>query len=301
MTRLLTGTAVVLVAALAVTLGRGSEGAQGAPPAGRGGDPRMPAIEQVNPALYVIRLPNPGSTVVARVTSEGVILVDDMYENHYEPILELLKTVTPLPVKYVISTHHHGDHTGANVKFLQHAQILGHKNARAAMTGGEKPLPGPPPITYTTEAAVHLGGVEVQLHYVGRGHTNGDTVVYFPDLRVIAAGDLFFMIDRPPVVDYANGGTSLGWLPTIDNILQFDFETVIPGHGPVSVRADLVRFKQRMETLQARVRALIRAGVQKDQYLTKLKVDDLGWTLDPSSVFMRLTASGFYDELAATQ
>ena len=261
----------------------------------------MPAIEQVNSALYVIRLPNPGPTVVARVTSEGVILVDDMYENHYEPILALLKTVTPLPVKYVISTHHHGDHTGANVKFLQHAQILGHKNARAAMTGGEKPLPGPPPITYTTEAAVHLGGVEVQLHYVGRGHTNGDTVVYFPDLRVITAGDLFFMIDRPPVVDYANGGTSLGWLPTIDNILKFDFETVIPGHGPVSVRADLVRFKQRMETLQARVRGLIRAGVQKDQYLTKLKVDDLGWTLDPSSVFMRLTASGFYDELAATQ
>ena len=298
MTRMLTGTAVALMSALAVTLGYGREGGQNAG-AGRKGvaSPRTPTIEQVTPGLYAIRLPNPGPTVVVRVTGEGVILVDDMNEAQYDPIIALVKTVTPQPVKYVISTHHHADHTGGNVKFLEHAQILMHKNARAAMVGAT-PLPGRPPITYTTEAAVHLGGAEVQLHHVGRGHTNGDTIVYFPDLRIMAAGDLFFMIDRGPVIDYANGGTAVGWLSMIDNILKFDFDTVIPGHGPVSRRADLVHFKERFATLQARTRTLIRQGVGKDQYLTKLEVGDLGWSLDPSSNFVRMTASGFYDELA---
>ena len=211
-----------------------------------------------------------------------------------------MKTVTPQPVKYVISTHHHGDHTGGNVKFLQHAQILGHKNARAAMTGA-MPLPGPPPITYTTEAAVHLGGAEVQLHHVGRGHTNGDTIVYFPDLRVMATGDLFVVLNRVPVIDYANGGTSLGWLPTIDNILKFDFDTVVPGHGPVATRADLVQFKQKIQTLQSRTRELIKQGASKEQYLSRLKVDDLGWSLDSTTLFVRNTSSGFYDEMARAQ
>ena len=292
MTRTLTLMALVLLGAVALTLGQGRGGGQ-APPA-------PTTIELVRPGLYVIRLPNPGPDLVVRTTSEGVILVDDMFEAHYDHIVALVKTVTPHPVKYVINTHHHGDHTGGNVKFLQHAQILGHKNARAAMLRGTS-LPGPPPITYTTEAAVHLGGVEVQLHHVGRGHTNGDTLVYFPDLRVMATGDLFFMIDRAPVIDYTNGGTAIGWLPTIDNILKFDFDTVIPGHGPVSRRADLVHFKERLSTLQTRTRELIAQGVSKDAYLTKLKVDDLGWNLDPTSVFVRNTAGGFYDELAKAQ
>ena len=126
------------------------------------------------------------------------------------------------------------------------------------------------------EAAINLGGAEVQLHHVGRGHTNGDTIVYFPDLRVMATGDLFVVLPRVPTIDYAGGGTTLGWVPTLDNILKFDFDTVIPGHGPVATRADLQRFQQNMRTLQTRTRELIKQGVPKDQYLSKLKVDDLG-------------------------
>lgn len=163
---------------------------------------------------------------------------------------------------------------------------------------GANPLPGPPPITYTTEAAVHLGGAEVQLHYVGRGHTNGDTIVYFPDLKVMATGDLFVVLPRVPTIDYANGGTTLGWVPTIDNLLKSEFDAVIPGHGPVATRSNLERFKQRMQTLQTRTRALINQGVPKDQYLSQLKTDDLGWSLDPTTLFVRNAASGFYEELA---
>jgi glyoxylase-like metal-dependent hydrolase (beta-lactamase superfamily II) len=287
----------VVVAAAVVALAQGREGGRG----GQGATPPAQlTIQPVKPGLYAIL--NPGAnTLAVRVTNEGVILVDDMFEPNYDQIVALVKSVTPQPIKYVISTHHHGDHTGGNARFLMaNAQILGHKNARAAMTG-PKPQPGPPPITYTTEAAVHLGGAEVQLHYVGRGHTNGDTIVYFPDLRVMATGDLFVVLPRVPTIDYANGGTTLGWVPTIDNIMTFDFDTVIPGHGPVATRADLDRFKQRIQTLQTRTRELIKQGVPKDQYLSKLKTDDLGWSLDPTTLFVRNAASGFYEELAGAK
>ena len=130
---------------MALTLGQGRGGGQG---------PAWPGnVNSSARALRSIRLPSPGPDVVVRTTDEGAILVDDMFEAHYDHIVALVKTVTPRAVKYVINTHHHGDHTGGNVKFLQHAQILGHKNARAAMLRSAS-LPGPPPITYTTEAAV---------------------------------------------------------------------------------------------------------------------------------------------------
>jgi glyoxylase-like metal-dependent hydrolase (beta-lactamase superfamily II) len=277
---------------MVVAMAQGRQG--GAPPA-------QLSIEPVKPGLYAIL--NPGAnTLAARVTSEGVILVDDMFQQNYEQIISLLKTVTDQPVKYVISTHHHGDHTGGNMRFLgANAQIIGHKNARAAMTRGTTPQPGPPPVTFTTEAAVHLGGAEAQLFHVGAGHTNGDAIVYFPDLRVMATGDLFVVLPRVPTIDYANGGTTLGWVPTLENVLKFDFDTVIPGHGPVSTKADLQRFKDRMVTLQTRTRELIRQGVPKDQYIAKLKADDLGWGLGADTLFVRNAAGGFYDELAKTR
>src|SRR5687767_10992418 len=120
--RTVTLTALVAAGAIAVAIGQGR---QGGPP------PAQLSIEQVKPGLYAIL--NPGAnTLAVRVTSEGVILVDDMFQQNYEQILALIKSVTDQPVKYVISTHHHGDHTGGNAQFLKTAQIIGHKNARAA-------------------------------------------------------------------------------------------------------------------------------------------------------------------------
>jgi glyoxylase-like metal-dependent hydrolase (beta-lactamase superfamily II) len=302
--RKVTLTALVAVAAMAVAIGQGLAGQQGRAGGGGGQAAAPPAqltIEPVKPGLYAIL--NPGAnTLAVRVTNEGVILVDDMFEPNYDQIIALIKSVTNQPVKYVISTHHHGDHTGGNVKMMTQAGaiILGHKNARANMVGAT-PLPGAPPVTYTTDAGVSLGGADVELHYVGRGHTNGDTIVYFPDLKVMATGDLFVVLPRPPAIDYANGGGTVQWVPTIDNILKYDFDTTIPGHGPVARRADLERFKQKIQTLQSRTRDLIKQGVPKDQYLAQLKVDDLGWALGPETLFVRNAASPFYDEMVKAQ
>jgi glyoxylase-like metal-dependent hydrolase (beta-lactamase superfamily II) len=281
-------TSLIVAGTIAVAIGQGRRGAPPAPL----------TIQPVKPGLYAIL--NPGAnTLAVRVTNDGVILVDDMFEQNYEQIVALIRSVTDKPVKYVISTHHHGDHTGGNVRFLgASAQIIGHKNARAAMTRAAAPQPGPPPITFTTEAAVHLGGAEVQLFHVGPGHTNGDAIVYFPDLRAMATGDLFVVLPRVPTIDYANGGTTLGWVPTLDNVLKFDFDAAIPGHGPVSSRADVQRFRDKIVTLQTRTRELIKQGVAKDQYLAKLKTDDLGWGLGADTLFVRNAAGGFYEELA---
>lgn len=265
-----------------------------------GPPPAQLRIEPVKPGLYAILNPG-GNTLAVRVTGDGVILVDDMFEPNYDQIIALVKSVTSQPVKYVISTHHHPDHTGGNVRFLQHATIVGHKNARAAMMRGPKPMPGPPPVTFANEAAIHLGDAEVQMHHVGPGHTNGDIVVYFPDLRVIAMGDLFVRLGRVPYIDYASGGTTIGWVPTLENALKFDFDTVVPGHGPIATRADLQKYKENLQTVHTRTRELITQGVPKDQYLSKLKTDDLGWSLEPASLFVARAAGGFYDELAKSR
>ena len=100
-------------------------------------------------------------------------------------------------------------------------------------------------------------------------------------------GDLFVVLGNVPYVDYAGGGSTLGWLPTLENALKFDFDTVIPGHGPVATKADLQKYKDSLQTLHTRTRELIKQGVPKDQYVSRLKTDDLGWGVDPASLFVR--------------
>jgi glyoxylase-like metal-dependent hydrolase (beta-lactamase superfamily II) len=265
-------------------------------------------VEMVRPGLYAIMVPGSNS-IAARVTNEGVILVDDMVIGNYDGIIEKLKTITDKPVKYIINTHHHADHTGTNPRFAasMQPQIFGHKNARKNMIGDSATPPqGVIFVTFTDEGSIHLGGAEVRMHYFGRGHTDGDTVVYFPDLRAVHTGDLFVVLDRPPSTDFAAGGTTLIWKQTLRNMLnKLDFDVVIPGHGPVATRTDVERFITRLDTLHTRVIELIRKKVPKDQIVSQVKLDDLNWVstatgkTDPNSLWAR-GFSGFYDELAGS-
>jgi len=188
------------------------------------------SIAQVKDGLHVIT--GPGGNIGVRVTSEGVILIDDKFPQDFDEIQSLVATVSDLPVMYVINTHHHGDHSGSNASFGQFAEIIAHKNARDNMLRGNQD--GPPRIIFTDETSVFLGGVEVRAYYMGRGHTNGDSVVYFPDLKTVHGGDLLH--GTAPFIDYANGGSSRGWVGTMNNILSLDWDTAIPGHGAVMER-----------------------------------------------------------------
>jgi cyclase len=250
-------------------------------------------IETVKPGLFVIS--ESGGNVAVRVTSEGLILVDDKFERNFTEIMDRIKSVTNQPVKYVINTHQHGDHTGSNVQFIKIADILAHKNARANMVR-TKQADTPARITFGDETAVYLGGTEVQAKHFGRGHTNGDAVVLFPDLRVLHMGDLFTA--GFPYIDYENGGSIVEWIKTIDSALALDFDTAIPGHGPVMKKADLEIYRNKVEIVRQRVRDLVRKGVAKDQFAAQLKIDDLGWTLNPGSIAAR-SLPRLYDELSS--
>jgi cyclase len=251
------------------------------------------SIEQVKNGLYMII--GSGGNVGVRVTDEGVILIDDKYPQNFDEIQSLVASVSDLPVRYVINTHHHGDHSGGNVGYIQIAEIIAHKNARENMIRGDQDAP--PRITYTEETAVYLGGVKVQAFYMGRGHTNGDTVVYFPDLKTVHGGDLLHGI--APFIDYSNGGSSRGWVVTMNNILSLDFDTAIPGHGTTMGRRDVLNFRNQMEAVRARMTDLVRGGLQSSDAADEIKDPDLSWTQAENGLFMRRSIPGFYEEISA--
>ena len=251
------------------------------------------SIEQVKDGLYAII--GSGGNVGVRVTDEGVILIDDKFPQNFSEIQRLVSQVSDQPVKYVLNTHHHGDHSGGNVEYIQIAEIIAHQNARDNMVRGDQDAP--PRLVFTDQTAVYLRGVEVRAFYMGRGHTNGDAVIYFPDLKTVHGGDLLH--GTAPFIDYGNGGSSKGWVSTMNNILALDFDTAIPGHGAIMNRDDVVDFRNQMEAVRARMADLIRSGMPKSEASDRIRTQDISWTLAENGLFMQRSIPGFYDEIAA--
>ena len=259
-------------------------------------------IREVMEGLYVI--PGfdggqSGGNVAVRVTDDGVIIVDDKFPYSFDFIIEQVSSVTDQPIKYVLNTHHHGDHAGSNADFMQEAEVIAHKNARANIIRNN--LAGAPRVIFADETAVFLGGAEVQMIHFGRGHTNGDAVVYFPDLRTVHTGDLFVYGQRldgstlSPFWDFGNGGSVLEWPATLTRLLALDFNTVIPGHGPVLTKADVRTFRGKLETVIDRVRAEIAAGATRDDIASRVDTSDLDWPLAPVRI------RNVFDELISAQ
>ena len=240
-----------------------------------------------------------GGNVAVRVTDDGVIIVDDKFPYSFDFITEQVRGVTDQPIKYVLNTHHHGDHAGSNADFMRSAEVIAHKNARTNIIRNN--LAGAPRVIFADETAVFLGGAEVQMFHFGRGHTNGDAVAYFPDLRTVHTGDLFVYGQRldgstlSPFWDFGNGGSVLEWPATLTRLLALDFDTVIPGHGPVLTKADIRTFRGKLETVIDRVRAEIAAGATQDDIASRVDTDDLDWPLAAGRI------RNVFDELTAAQ
>jgi cyclase len=278
-------------------------------------EPGPMRIALVKDGLYVIRGPflpcaplgcRPGGPddglyhesgdVALRVTSEGLILVDDKFPNQVESVMEQVRSVSPLPVRYVLNTHHHGDHASGNVVFRDMGiDVIAHTNIRANFLRIEQA--GEPNLVFADKAALYLGGVQVEMRHLGRGHTNGDTVIYFPDLKVVHAGDL--IIDGMPVIDYSAGGSAIEFVRTIAALLELDFDTLIPGHGRLMTKDDVVAYKTRFEEMNRRMRNLARRGVPKDEALAGLHLEDLGWDKTVSTTTWAASIDSYYDEMAA--
>ena len=125
--------------------------------------------------------------MAVRITGDGVIIVDNKFPYSYDFITEQVASVTDQPIKYILNTHHHGDHAGSNADILPNADVIAHKNVRANILRNDQT--GAPRVVFADETAVYLGDAEVHAYLFGRGHTIGDGVIYFADLRAIHTGD----------------------------------------------------------------------------------------------------------------
>ena len=252
------------------------------------GDPFSTEIRRVKDGLFVIPGYDgavTGGNVAVRVTSEGVIIVDDRLPPSSAEIAGKVRSVTQQPIKYVFSSHNHGDHTGGHSEFIKVAEIIAHRNNRANMVRGQQPVL--PRVVFADQASVFLGGIETQALYLGRGHTDGDAVTYFPDLRAVHTGDLVVWGKRTdgsqltPYVDRRNGGSLNDWVGTVEKLLQIDFDVAIPGHGPLLSKDQVRSYHRNLITLRQRLADLVKSGGTRKDLDTKLKTDDLNWPFPP--------------------
>jgi glyoxylase-like metal-dependent hydrolase (beta-lactamase superfamily II) len=238
-----------------------------------GDKPAVLDVVKIQDDLFVIHnVFVPGNTTVL-VTDEGVVLVDDKFEIDYANVVAKLRTITSQPVKYVVNTHHHADHSGSNAKFqAMGAQAVSSEKARERMIAGKQS--GVTDITFDQRIRLRLGGKRVDLYHLGRGHTDGDIVAHFPQHHVLAAGDLFTVgNDTPELIDYAGGGSAKEWTGTLDRILQLDFQTAIPGHGVVATKDQMRKFRDSTAALLARTRQMVAQGSSKDDIAKMLRTE----------------------------
>ena len=267
-----------------------------------------------------------GGNIGFAVTDEGVVVIDDQFADLAPGIAEQIKSVTAKPIRFLINTHHHGDHTGGNGFFIKMTTIVAHDNVRKHMLEApqetiaaaprqieglqarldklekddpqSKDLAGlrqqldsarknlesarsmkisdipTPNITFDHEMRMYLGGREVQVFHLKRGHTDGDSIIYFPQSKVVHMGDLFFN-KVIPVIDRAHGASTFEWTETIDAVIaRVDpASQFIPGHGEVTNLSDLKAFKQYLLDLRAAVKKVVDQGMTREQALKQVKLD----------------------------
>lgn len=283
-----------LVTAIGVTAAVLS--AQGPKGGGRGGPKAGQTVEkirQLKPNLYMIT--GGGANTLIRVTPEGLIVVDTKNpgDENYSRVMEEIKSVSNLPVKYVFNTHHHPDHVGNNQKFIDAgAQVVALDALKTDMANDPrtKDIPGRPTMTFAKDYDLKFGGAEVQAHSYGRGHTGDDTMVYFPDLKVVMVSDQ--ITDATPIVDFANGGSAVEWTQILDGVLKLDFDMAIPGRGEPKSKAEVQAFRDKFATLISRASDAIKAGATRDTLAMQVNTEDLGWRFNPQFY------GSLYDELA---
>jgi len=258
---------LMLVAGFLVALAGAYVYGQGAP------QPSTLDVVKVRDDLFVIHNAVVPGNVTVLVTNEGVVLVDDKFAVDYDNIVAEVKKLTPQPIKYVVNTHHHGDHSGGNARMLAAgAQVITSEASRRYMADANQP--GQATVTFADRGFIHLGGKAVELYQFGRAHTGGDTFVYFPQHRVLAAGDAYTLApETPQLVDYANGGSAKDWPMTLDRALQLDFDTVVPGHGTVVTKADFKAFRDDTMAVRTKVHDMIVQKRTKDEIWAMLQRD----------------------------
>ena len=220
-----------------------------------------------------------GSNVGVLRTERGAAVVDTMtFRMQGEEIRERVEALTGREVEVILNTHYHVDHTHGNPGFPGGTRVVSTKRTRELLDAFDagswqgdaaKTLPNE---TFEGSYEIALGGKTIRAQHLGRGHTSGDMVVLFVEDRVIHLGDLFFN-GRYPNIDLEGGGSVKEWIATLDRVLAMDgYDRVIPGHGPVSDRAGVVRFQEFLRELWDKASAAAREGQGVEDALASISL-----------------------------
>jgi glyoxylase-like metal-dependent hydrolase (beta-lactamase superfamily II) len=245
-----------------------------------------PSVAQQNQVDYVptklsstvTMIKGRGGNIAVSAGEDGVFIIDDQLEPLTDQLVTAIRSISDQPIRFVINTHYHGDHVGGNEKIGKAgAVIIAHDNIRERMTTDQFnhffndttpawPKGALPVVTFNDQVTLHLNGEAVTAHHVPRGHTDGDSIVYFSESNVLHMGDIFFN-GRYPYIDLDGGGTVEGMIAAVEKGLELaDGETrVIAGHGPLSDRAGLQEYHDFLVTVRDRVQALVNQGMSLEQ------------------------------------
>jgi cyclase len=239
------------------------------------GPPELTTVK-VRDNIYMIRNAASGNVTVL-VSDAGVLLIDDKFAPDHKGIMDQLAKITSQPVRYVINTHLHADHTGGNAQMQAlDAKVIASQNARRIMA--ETQTEGLPNIVIDDYLRIYLGDLPVDLHYFGRGHTDGDIVVHLPTERIVVMGDLFATWEPyVHLIHYAAGGSARDWSRSLERALELSFDTVIPGHSGVTDRAHMEKYLAETVRLQDMVRQMNRAKRPRED-IQKMLETEFGWS-----------------------
>ena len=232
-------------------------------------DPAKVPFKIIPVAGAVSLLQSPAGNIAVLAGDDGVVMVDTGYAASEQPLRAALKQVSDRPLRFVIDTHIHDDHTGGNAAFQREAPIVAQANVRTRLAAGAKVMnhevpPAPPAalpqITFEDQLTLHLDGEEIRLIHLP-GHTDGDSIVWFTRANVVHLGDLFVTYGFP-FIDLDSGGHVQGMIAANEKVLSLvpvDAK-VIPGHGPVCTTADVREYVAMLKETSARVAAGIAQG-----------------------------------------
>jgi glyoxylase-like metal-dependent hydrolase (beta-lactamase superfamily II) len=242
--------------------------------------PQVIDVQKITDNYYILLSSTPGNNdtfsggnVGVFVTGTGVVLVDTKLAAWGDTFLNRVKSVSNKPVTMIINTHTHADHTGNNDKFGANVEFVVHENTKTNMAKmdafkGDK-AQFLPKRTFRDRLTLGKGVEQIDLYYFGRGHTDGDTWVVFPSLRVLQTGDLFAWKDGPRI-DRPNGGSGLQYPQTIAKALATlkNIDTVVPGHSPLMKMADVQEYQRYTAELAKTAQDAKRAGKSVDEAAT---------------------------------
>ena len=239
-----------------------------------------------------------GGNVTVAVGTDGIIMVDSQFAPMHDKLKAAIEKISPLPIKYLINTHYHGDHTGGNAAFHKDgATIVAQDNIRVrlaagttnALTGNKAP-PQPadalPTDTYWGGSkTVEAGGRKALLTHIYTAHTDGDSYVFFDDANVLSTGDIFGNTGRYNTIDFGNGGDIRGLIRALDAYIKVsnDQTKVVPGHGELATKANLVAFREMLVTSRDRIQKLFNEGKTEQEVLAAKPLADLDakWAATP--------------------